>query len=455
VLIPLIKFLHPDLMAHHTEEIKIKNMTCIQNLNDLWDTIENNTENERLALASINIRTPFRPSYDLSCYLKPIEGKIPKKKAATGVEELESNSFVLKVPEILCKRQAVSNTIFLNSMDSILMQQGQLFSLAGLEDPWIAERAAPEAAPSESNNPYLDKDDDKIKNRSSLSEEQLTDLDIRVFERMVIKNHEMSASEGSSYKKLFNNHAKRPMIIESALFGRTYSKEGQVVINQDQVDTYFHKGNVKLLPPISAAEEFEALKNLRQFLTDFANVINFNAFGWRRVVIMLHSWSGAQFVPADGSRKDRKRLKAAAAEAAAAAAASRLHLMGSGERRRHKRRMRGDRTVSYTLDNNGYADVDVDADAESESDGVGAHGHGGGGEAGPSSRSSGHIVPDGGVRDGDGNLGTVSNGGYSVEYVGDHQYIVRIPTNFKERHLLEFLGQHLPPSKLKVLQPKE
>ena len=162
-IIPLIKQLHPDLLSHCSMEIKQQNMSCIQNLNDLWDTLECNIEQYNCRQStSITLQRPFRDKYDLTCYLTPIiddEGGNVKRYArltktrkkgdmidanimtVDTVDDSFDDRFKLPlqhiVPTCLCKKHIINEKLFQKSIESILLQQHELFNLAGLQSPWL------------------------------------------------------------------------------------------------------------------------------------------------------------------------------------------------------------------------------------------------------------------------------------------------------------------------------
>jgi hypothetical protein len=187
-LIPLIKFLHPDLLGHCSEAVRKQNMTCIQNLNDMWDTLEANVESlaGKPLSYGLDVRHPFRPTYDLTCYLKlqkaPDEKALPKEGAKDGSANeaaMRKTPFIIRVPDDVCKKQSISQRTFSDAIDRVLIQQGHLFVHAGLDNPW--ESVAAKEAREQNQTQQIH---DRGGKKSVLSPE----LERHLFERWYAKN---------------------------------------------------------------------------------------------------------------------------------------------------------------------------------------------------------------------------------------------------------------------------
>lgn len=244
-LIPLIKLLHPDLLGHCSDEIRQQNMSCIQNLNDMWDTLEANVESVagKSLVNGLDIKVPFRSSYDLTCYLKggmaaestgqsqEVSGEYDRKEPTMTIQP-----FIVRIPEDLCKRQSVSQKVFTNGVDRVLLQQGLLFVHAGLENPWTKLDTT-----RTSGKGLNDSREDQTK------EEVLGgELELHLFERWYTKaRHQRDVERNSADRKgrsnlsqAFNTqHGGRGGIMEKldAVFG---DKQASVTFYEDEVDSF-------------------------------------------------------------------------------------------------------------------------------------------------------------------------------------------------------------------------
>ena len=425
-LIPLIKFLHPDLLAGYSNRVKAQNMSCIQNLNDLWDTIEGNVGSGRTYTDSLDITIPFRAQYDLSCFLKAktVEGE----PDTAPVGALRKTHFVVVTPEELCKKQCLTKKKFMGNLRSIMQQQGQLFKHAGLDNPWITIAAGTTATDGGGVGKDLDEEEEKNRRRArgrgdvkgdslAVSAEEMSELDLMIFERLVVKNAalEFTAStlsrmdrnntkaesssgsrsskknsrtgsylnrleqEESDYQHLFSSSVnRRSKFSQKPLRDRvTFGLNGaHVEYFKNDVETYLKVGNVMVQESnsMSKAEEFTAVQNIRQFLLDFADVLGFTLLKWHRVVILLHK------------PVEKKKYVSACED---------IYFEEDG-------------TTVNTSSNGGYS-VQV----------VNSTGSGSGSDQ-----------------------ASVSNA------INNSHYILRIPHDFKPKDILDFVGKHLPAAKV-------
>jgi hypothetical protein len=182
---PLIKCLHPDLLTQAGKEVRVQNLSCIQNINELWDTLGVNVEAAagKPVMFGVDVKLAFREQYDLTCYLR--EAKQSPQTDSPSVESTSSRSdlFVkhthsIHVPEALRKRQSIAFSVFSSGIESILVQQGQLFELAGIPNPWKDLNAEKQAA---ANGPDALSDGNE--------KQQMTpELDLYIFEKWMTKN---------------------------------------------------------------------------------------------------------------------------------------------------------------------------------------------------------------------------------------------------------------------------
>ena len=317
-LIPLVKFLHPDLLAQYSERVRLQNITCIQNLNDMWDTMETNIEAcERYeGNKSFDIRAPFRKEYDLTCFLR-----MPKRSSSDGgsSDALYKTTFVLKVPETMCKKQTITTKNFASGLDIILLQQGKLFDTAGLKNPWLERLAAAAEAAEEERSAAERRDIAPSEVAASKEEEAgvLQALTGHMFDRLVLKNTKYSglraesnrvpssrsnfsgSSNSSDYERMFSGGVgkvryDRSNASSDLVFGgnrrggRVSSRRSETRrYFEDEVDAFLRKGNVMVLP-MPVQDEFAAVQRLRLCLLDYGDVLNFSIDRWHRVVVLLH-----------------------------------------------------------------------------------------------------------------------------------------------------------------------
>lgn len=410
-LIPLIKRLHPDLMTHHTDAVKKANMICIQNLNDLWDTLETNvqaTVGKNVAYG-LDIKLPFRTQYDLACYLHNDEQVTANDTSSPPVKK---HSIVISIPDALCKRQSISHKVFMGSIDLILQQQGMLFEVAGLDNPWTEPEALREVNETSSDG-------------RRPAEELSSELETRLFERWLIKNSKLSGLRSkfdrkgrTNYSRVFGpQHSKNSASLDR-LFG---NRRAQDAMFADEVDAYLKAGNV-VVSPMSPQEEFAAVKQLRQFFIDFGDVLNFGTGRWHTVYVMLHGYSGTERFQSK-ARLDQLKRRAAARDAPLQTQTQKQTVTPaalSGE---------VNQSVDDTakIDSHDHSTISSEQQEQDEQD----------------EQDDTVAMP---VYYAGNNDGT-DNGGYSVEAHGEH-HLVRVPAGFKSGELLEFMRKVLPAARI-------
>jgi hypothetical protein len=161
---------------------------------------------------------------------------------------------------------------------------------------------------------------------------------------------------------------------------------------------------------MSATQEFEALRELRKFLLDFADAIYFDIEGWCRVLMIIH---GDEVNDKFVTNRERREL--------------------AGKPKPPKLTRR--KTVFGGNEEDESSDEEAAAGRRRR-------------------RAPTWVLPKtvhlkdsfrpGGV--------LYSNGPYTVEG-HDGKFVLRIPHNFKRRDLLEFMGDALPCSRAPFYQP--
>jgi hypothetical protein len=258
LLRPFIKHVHPDVFALESEAIRFTNMQCIQNLNELWDSIENISSSS--GGNTVDIRNPLRKEYNLSFHVKMKSGNeagsvvSPKYKAT------------VQIPLALRQRQAIGSKAFEADMNVVLLEQGKLFHLIGIENPWFTE-------PVKKNNPtYSDDSSGHMTNA----------LHLRLFERFAAASQRHLRYENEEHVSLAS--------IFSEQKGISRKKKGprDKGLQAFEVDLFIKNGNV-LVKNLSVAEEFAAMGLLRQFLIEFGELLNFRTDRWFAVIFVIES----------------------------------------------------------------------------------------------------------------------------------------------------------------------
>lgn len=170
-----------------------------------------------------------------------------------------------------------------------------------------------------------------------------------------------------------------------------------------------------MVAALDAQQEFLAVREMRKFLIDFGDVLHFSAAHWGKVVLLLYRFEGNErFI--SKRRMARRSARGRVEREDELHGASEVCVNAGFTSKHHMRTGR-----AYTT----------------------AHCDG-------SSSTSSSPVEDGDsdeVDAGPGSPKVVTNGGYVAERYDEH-YIVKVPHDFKTRHLLEFLGDALPPAKM-------
>lgn len=308
-IIPLFKYLHPDLLMDYSNDIKSANMSCIQNINDLWDTLQINLDgfNKKDAIDCsiikilsqrklVDIQHPFRESYDLTCYLERYLNTNPNNVRDTKSNVHELHKCIIKIPESLCKKQSISFEIFQTSIKTILIQHGKLFELAGLTNPWqlyypnhphhhtkeqiLKSQTTATATFKSFNKKFMNCNHNSSSRISNSSiDGDLGELESRLFDKWMIKNNQHSLTNSLNSKNL------------QSIFGNNQitkrTKSDGMLLNTEIIDLYLKNGKV-MITPMDATEEFKAVKHLRSFLIDYADVLNFTLDRWQFVTFILH-----------------------------------------------------------------------------------------------------------------------------------------------------------------------
>ena len=268
ILAPLIKRIHPDLFTQESQSIRLLNLTCLQTLNELWDSLErlnvhiisNNNQ-----IKSKQLPISFKPKYSLSCYIRNIYDN-----------ELSKIDAIVVSPVELCRKDVLltENTMKL-SMMKMNKQLGSFFTMIGLTNPWnIVE--------NEVNQDPFDGESVSITTSQMIIDAQAFQKDIELKYRM-------------TQATLFNTDDKNS---KSSTNSSKRSKLKMMPISwhllRGETDAFIRNGNV-LVMNLSPKEEFENIDRLREFLIEYGALLNFRIDKWQLVIIIIGGTKGYSY----------------------------------------------------------------------------------------------------------------------------------------------------------------
>mmetsp|Transcript_18014 Transcript_18014/g.30283 ORF Transcript_18014/g.30283 Transcript_18014/m.30283 type:complete len:551 (+) Transcript_18014:105-1757(+) len=513
-LIPLIKHLHPDLLAQYSKEVQNQNKKCIQNLNDLWDTIESTASHS--PVGAFTSRALFRQEYDLTCYLlKPRAtlNEMQKESLVTEKGEVFKTVCLIKIPPRLCTHQQpqqgpLTHELVREDLCLVLGQLTKLLDVANIKHSWtellhrekqrrqsrlrraggIVNRSSASAS---AVNVMGAKEEARYRSSPEFGE-----LERYMFDRWVAKNMggNQSAAAGRGPSELFNpsrshQHQRQHRRLgesEGAGATRTTSSTNALLFQED-IDMYLRSGNVQVSslsmsssggdlnqnrssPPcpshyqrsrvgrrrgrrlskltnsfrkkvpvidghhnhyfnitssnrqqqqqqqqqhpqeqeeeqrqeqerqpvfLTPLEELQAVTRLRHFLLEYADVLDFSFDRWQGVVIVLYAYAGTDAYPLKQKKRSQQEQQQ--------------------QRHKHeKEEMEGSIAPAAAA----AAESNPDTDSTTCTTSIGG----------------GYVV----VQQKQQNL------------LARQHCIVKIPHDFKNRHLLDFLGEHVAAAKLQL-----
>lgn len=190
----------------------------------------------------------------------------------------------------MSRKQSITQKQFSQSIQLILSQQGRMFELAGLKNPWEAAVETRSAG-----KPDVRKDLDG-EGKGGFSSE----LETYIFEKWIVKNNKhnrlgsLDNKQGrSDYHKMYHydpKHRSKSASLDN-LFGN--NRRAQEAFFEDETDAFLKHGNV-VVTELSARDEFLAVKRLRKLLVNFGDVLSFSFDKWRSVYIMLYQYGGTE-----------------------------------------------------------------------------------------------------------------------------------------------------------------
>lgn len=152
ILSPLIKTIHPDMFGQDSDLIRKTNLSCLQALNEMCDSIEGL---QRVGATFIEVTKPLKHQYKFDCFMRSQQQPIVKhddcrsmssdNSIGSGKTSLQTKSIkvLLNTPTILCARQRITQPMFEKSLSMLLYQLNPFFEHANLEGPFRIEEKKP------------------------------------------------------------------------------------------------------------------------------------------------------------------------------------------------------------------------------------------------------------------------------------------------------------------------
>ena len=219
LLAPLVKKIHPDYYMNDGDIVRTTNLSCLQNVNELWESIDalsrKNTTGD-----SISITAPFKLAYALKCYVR-VDNK--------GVEKVIKKERMVKVPLELCTR---GNTIAVarkpGLIRKILKQFGQFYIDLNVPNPWEAttDSATGEESPDSSSNDELGLDGYEKK------------MELRMLERAI--KHSYRFANTVKQENIYNKVDE--LLAKSGL--KTKFDPKFASLKDNEIDVFVRYGNV-------------------------------------------------------------------------------------------------------------------------------------------------------------------------------------------------------------------
>lgn len=285
LLAPLIKRIHPDLYTKESLTTRSLNLTCLQTLNELWDTLErlhihvtsynNNNKTKQLPIL-------FKQKYILSCYIRIDIDNTDSNNTNNDTNNIKDTSLkkvdtVIITPIELCKKEEMStqHTMKLSVM-KMHRQLGRFFIKTGLTNPWS----------------IIDKDDNDILDSDEticISSSQMI-IDAQAFQRDIELKYRMSHAtlfntNDNNSKSSINNTSKRSRMKMMPISWH---------LLRGEADAFIRNGNV-LVTNLSPREELESVERLREFLIEYGALLNFRIDRWQMVVVIIGGLKGYSY----------------------------------------------------------------------------------------------------------------------------------------------------------------
>lgn len=300
----LLKQIHPDLFVNESAVVKSTNLTCVQNLNELfraYQDILQLIEASPSSAVKLTSEHKFQPSYNLSCFYRPPQHKdtdehsspSPRSKAAGTLLAL---TFTLDVPVLLRKsalpgvsskasssvskaKLNVSLNVFVSrfrqflrdvgikldetqtKLDAAESGQPPHVNSATEGDPTEKTRSSPAARRSQRSQ------DVEGEKSAKASKDEIEDLDALIFERITINSYNRTAH---------------------GMFASSKKKSVEYV--ETEVNYFLAHSHV-FMRNLSVQTEIDTTQRFRNFLVKYGELVNFSCHNWGNMIFIFYDLS--------------------------------------------------------------------------------------------------------------------------------------------------------------------
>lgn len=246
--LPFIKLVHPDKFARQRDEVKRANLACVQNMNELWDTLGGIEKQTLTGGTSVFIRTPLKPVYDLYCFAK-----------FSSESETRSVAMTLRPPRELTKQHSITVADAHRALAAIMKPMKSFFSKVGVSRDALPFIDGEEAGVLSSGNRRC-ADSSSRNGSASPRPKPSSPMDAIVFDRALSTHH-------------FRRFRSSPA---------TFSSQTLLI----QCEGFLRSGHV-LVSGLHLEEEQAALDKLKCFLLNYGDALNFSRTSWADVMVVL------------------------------------------------------------------------------------------------------------------------------------------------------------------------
>lgn len=284
--LPLIKSVHPDKYAQEKEVVQATNLSCVQALSELWRILNLITVKmrNRQSLFDINNESLLRQFYNLNCFVRKSELSSDNNNQVENSEQIKKIVCSIKIPSIMLTKGQIRTVDLKSSFLNIYNQIGLFYLLLGLTNPF--ENEISQIENNEQSNNNNNKDKHKNTTTTTINGEHY-DADELVTPDLMTSLHE------SALRSSFQN--RRCSLLSHYNTSNTSSTSHLIskrVIAND-VSIFAAHGNIRVKEFYSPLEELKAVVKLKDFIVDYAGVINFRLDLWQHVIIVICNNSNA------------------------------------------------------------------------------------------------------------------------------------------------------------------
>ncbi len=246
----LMKLLHPDLFSLRDGDIQKRNMSCIQNMQEISGFFQEVAPQWKPSAptSSIVVKSPLRDSYDMTCYIKD----------SNGDDGLTKIIAVIKTPLSLCERVVTTQQQIQLPVLQLIQQLSRFWMSLNISNPWNEIL--------QSHLSSLKKD----QYPSDLNKGIIQEMSESLFDHAIVQKHQNLRKSTS----IFNN------------VQTTRHRKGRKHLLV-ATDKFVLSGNVRF-SDVSTADESIYLSNFRSFLLDYGDLVNFNEKSWSKIFFIIH-----------------------------------------------------------------------------------------------------------------------------------------------------------------------